>query len=80
MEAVGLEIVEHHYYFSATAHRSFDIAHYLGVPNLVTKRFLGKWVLHPLQAKPYEWWYRRYYSEPTPEKGAYQFLRCKKRG
>jgi len=78
--AVGLEVVEHHYYFSPAAHRAFDLAHYLGVPNLLSKRLLGRWVLHPLQAKPLEWWYRRYFEEPLPPVGAYQFVRCVKAG
>lgn len=77
--AVGLDVVEHAYYFSPAAHRTFDMAHYIGVPNLLSKRLLGKWVLHPAQAKPLEWWYRRYYDEPLPEQGAYQFFRCRKR-
>src|SRR5215213_7245374 len=65
--------ISYHYYvdppevwrsrLSPAAHRAFDLAHYLGVPNLLSKRLLGKWVLHPLQAKPLEWWYRRYYEE-----------------
>lgn len=79
LDRVGLEVVEHTYYFSESAHHAFDLAHYLGVPNLASKRLLGKWVLHPLQAKPYEWWYRKYYDEPLPEVGAYQFVRCRKR-
>lgn len=78
-DAVGLDVEEHHYYFSASAHHAFDVAHYLGVPNLLTKRLLGRWILHPLQAKPYERWYRRFYDEPLPEQGAYQFVRCRKR-
>jgi len=80
LELVGLEVVEHFYYFSESAHHAFDIAHYLGLPNLASKRLLDKWVLHPVQAKPFERWYRRYYDEPLPEKGAYQFVRCVKRG
>jgi SAM-dependent methyltransferase len=76
---VGLEMVEHRYYFSASAHRAFDLAHYIGVPNLVTKRLFGRWVLHPVQARPLERWYRRYYEEPLPFSGAYQFVRCIRR-
>jgi ubiquinone/menaquinone biosynthesis C-methylase UbiE len=74
----GLEVVEHFYYFSESAHRAFDMAHYLGIPNLVSKRVRGAWVIHPLQAKPLEFWYRRYYDEALPEKGAYQFFRVRK--
>lgn len=77
--AVGLDVVEHRYYFSPEAHRVFDLAHYIGVPNLITKRLFGRWVIHPAQARPLERWYRRYYEEPLPVVGAYQFLRCVKR-
>jgi SAM-dependent methyltransferase len=75
----GLEVVEHTYYFSEAAHRAFDMAHYIGIPNLANKRLRGDWVIHPLQTRPLEHWYRRYYNEPLPEKGAYQFFRVKKR-
>ncbi len=78
-ERHGLEMVQHTYYFSESAHRAFDLAHYIGIPNLVTKRLRGEWVLHPLQTKPLEFWYRRYYDEALPEKGAYQFFRVRKR-
>jgi SAM-dependent methyltransferase len=74
----GLEVVEHTYYFSESAHRAFDMAHYIGIPNLITKRLRGEWVVHPVQTKPLEYWYRRYYDEAPPEKGAYQFFRVRK--
>ena len=77
--AVGLEVDAHTYYFSAAAHRRFDLCHYLGVPNLVSKRLLGRWVLHPVQARLFERWLRPYYDEPLPAAGAYQFVRCRKR-
>jgi SAM-dependent methyltransferase len=79
LERVGLEVVEHHYYFSPAAHRVFDLAHYIGVPNLISKRLLGKWVIHPVQARPLERWYRRFYDEPLTGDGAYQFVRCIRR-
>ncbi len=78
-DAVGLDMVEHAYYFSPAAHRVFDMAHYIGIPNLISKRLFGRWVMHPAQAKPLERWYRRYYDEPLPAEGAYQFVRCVKR-
>ena len=43
----GMDVEEHVYYFSAAAHRTFDLAHYLGAPNLASKRLLGKWVSAP---------------------------------
>ncbi len=75
---VGMTMAEHQYYFSESAHHAFDMAHYLGAPNLLTKRLFGKWVMHPAQMRPYSWWYRRYYDEPLPESGAYQFVRATK--
>lgn len=78
LASVGLTVVEQQYYFSPAAHRAFDLSHWLGIPNLVTRRLTGKWVLHPAQMKPFEAWLRPYYEEPLPEVGAYQFVRCVK--
>lgn len=76
-EAVGLTVVESSYYFSARSHRVFDASHYLGVPNLVLRKLTGRWVLHPLQMKPFERWMRPRYEEPLHQPiGAYQFFRC----
>jgi hypothetical protein len=74
LERAGLTMTEHAYYFSRRAHHAFDLAHYLGLPNLVSKRTIDRWVLHPLQTKPFAWWYRRYYEEPLRDQGAYQFV------
>lgn len=76
LAAVGLVVDEHAYYFSAAAHRRFDLSHYLGVPNLITKRLFGRWVMFPGQMKPFEWWLRPWYEEPLPATGAYQFVLC----
>ena len=79
MAAAGLDVVEHRYYFSAPAHRAFDLCHYLAVPNLVARSLTGRWVPHPAMARPFERWLRRYYSEPLPQPtGAYQYLRSVK--
>lgn len=77
-ERHGLEVVAHVYYFSAAAHRAFDLAHYIGIPNLINKRLRGEWVIFPRLTKPLELWYRTYYNEPPQEKGAYQFFRVRK--
>jgi SAM-dependent methyltransferase len=78
LAAVNLPVQEHSYYFSAAAHRRFDLSHYLGVPNLVSKRLLGHWVLFRGQMAPFERWLRPYYEEPLPQIGAYQFVLCRK--
>jgi SAM-dependent methyltransferase len=78
LSEAGLVVEEHTYYFSAAAHRRFDLSHYLGVPQLLTKRLLGRWVLFRWQSDVYERWLRPYYEEPLPEAGAYQFILCQK--
>jgi SAM-dependent methyltransferase len=78
LETAGLQIVEHRYYFSAAAHRALDLSHYLGVPTLLSHTLTGRWVLHPWLMAPFAWWLRRYYEEPFPQVGAYQFVLCHK--
>ena len=75
-----MRVEEQTYYFSAAAHRRFDLSHYLGVPSLVTKRLLGRWMLFDWQRKAFERWLRPYYEEPLPVVGAYQFVLCRKTG
>jgi len=65
-------------YFSRAAHHRFDLSHYVGVPNLLSKRLLGRWVLFDVQAKLFYRWLRPYYDEGLPRVGAYQFIRCRK--
>jgi len=80
LEAAGLDVVEHEYYFSPGAHRAFDLCHYLSVPHLVTRKLLGRWVIHPAINRPFERWLRRYVDEPLPQPtGAYQFIHCVRR-
>lgn len=80
LDAVGLDVTELSYYFSAGAHRRFDLTHYLGIPNLLTRALTGRWVLHPATTRPFERWLRRWYEEPLPQPvGAYLFIRCVKR-
>ncbi len=78
VEAAGLQVEQQTYYFSAAAHRRFDLSHYLGVPNLVSKRLLGRWMPFIWQRKLFERWLRPFFEEPLPEVGAYQFLQCRK--
>jgi SAM-dependent methyltransferase len=78
LAAVGLDVEEQPYYFSAAAHRRFDLSHYLGVPHLISKRLFGRWVLLDSQRRWFERWLRPFYEEPLPQAGAYQFVRCRK--
>jgi len=78
LEVVGLMVEEQTYYFSAAAHRRFDLSHYLGVPSLISKRMVGRWMLFGWQRKAFERWLRPYYEERLPVVGAYQFVLCRK--
>lgn len=78
LERAGFRVVEHHYYFSPRAHRVFDLCHYLGLPNLITRVLTGRWVLHPAQMWAFDRWLRAYYEETLAEVGAYQFIRCQR--
>lgn len=78
LSGAGFRILDHRYYFSAEAHRAFDLSHYLSVPCLVSRYIIGKWVPHPGLVAPFAWWLRRYYEEPLPHIGAYQFVLCEK--
>jgi SAM-dependent methyltransferase len=81
LAAYALEMDEHQYYFSARSHRRFDASHYLGVPNLVTRKLTGRWVLHPIHGRLFDRWLRPSYDEPLPQPiGAYQYVRCTRVG
>jgi SAM-dependent methyltransferase len=77
-EAVGLVVEQQAYYVSQAAHHRVDLSHYLGAPNLISKRLMGKWMLFDWQRKLFYRWLRPYYEEPLPAEGAYQFLKCRK--
>jgi SAM-dependent methyltransferase len=82
LTSAGLEIVESFYYFSAQAHHALDLGHYLGVPNLLSRKLFGRWVLFPTRRNPVlalaERWLRPLYAEPRPQVGAYLFFVARK--
>lgn len=78
LTAAGLVVEEQTCYFSAAAHRRFDLCHYLGVPNLISKRLFGRWMPFGWQRKLFARWLRPYYEEPLPAAGAYQFVQARK--
>jgi SAM-dependent methyltransferase len=79
---VNLEVLHSFYYFSARAHHVLDLGHYLGVPNLVARKLLGRWALFPSRRNPAlvlgERWLRPLYGEPLPPAGAYLFFIARK--
>lgn len=76
LSQVGLQLINSFYYFSEQALHALDLGHYLGVPNLVSKKLFGRWVLVSARwnLAPAERWLRPLYEEPLPEAGAYLFF------
>jgi SAM-dependent methyltransferase len=76
LAAVGLELADWFAYFSERALHALDLGHYYGVPSLVTKKLLGRWILAPNRwnLALTERWLRPLYEESVPEVGAYLFF------
>ena len=76
LEAAGLRLESSFPYFSARATHALDLGHYLGMPSLVAKKLLGRWILAPNRwnLALTERWLRPLYEEPLPETGAYVFF------
>ena len=73
LAAVGLRTVRWQYYFSPRAHLKLEWGHYLGLPSLLSKKILGRWVIAPWRWPlwPTERLLRPSYEEPPPVRGAY---------
>ena len=77
LERAGFAVDAVWYYFSPRALRTLELGHYFGLPNLVSKRLFGRWVLFPSRFNPvlralYSW-LRPIYDEPLAPVGAYLF-------
>jgi len=76
----GLTIERHWYYFSRGALATLEWGHYFGVPTVVAKKLVGRWIIAPTR---WNLWLtdrlvRHYYEEPLPERGAYLFFIARK--
>jgi len=82
LDAVGLRMVSHWYYFSQGALAALEWGHYFGLPSLIVKKLFGRWILLPVRANLWltEKFVRRYYDEPLPPQacGAYLFFIAEK--
>jgi hypothetical protein len=58
----------------------FDLAHYLGVPSLISKKLFNNWVIFPFfrEAFPWERIIQELFSKGKSGRGAYMFFGCKK--
>jgi SAM-dependent methyltransferase len=78
----GFQVQTCHYYFSPAAMRAFDLAHYLSVPRLLSRKLTGRWVAFPRTTlnRFYESRWRRH-AEPGPAgDGAYLFIVARQGG
>jgi ubiquinone/menaquinone biosynthesis C-methylase UbiE len=76
----GFQIEHSEYYLTAAAHRAFDVAHYLGIPRLISRKLTGKWVAFPNPVSNYffEKWLRPHYERLPDQEGPYLFFRTRK--
>lgn len=76
----GFRVEHWEYYLTPAAHRAFDLAHYLGVPRLIARKFTGKWVAfpNPLSARLAERWLRPHYERLPTHEGPYIFFHARK--
>ncbi|HVF55080.1 MAG TPA: methyltransferase domain-containing protein [Pyrinomonadaceae bacterium] len=82
LDSHGFDVESWEYYISAEGHRAFDLAHYLSVPRLLSRKLTGRWVAfsNPLGNRLFERWLRPFYEAPAPAEGAYIFFETRKRG
>jgi SAM-dependent methyltransferase len=78
--AFGFRVERWEYYLTHAAHRAFDLAHYLSLPHLVSRKLTGKWVTAPvaLACPAFERWLRPFYEADAPRIGPYIFFQTRK--
>jgi SAM-dependent methyltransferase len=77
LEGAGFQVEAIWHYFSPRALQTLELGHYFGLPNLISKKLFGRWVLFPSRRNPLlrllDAALRPIYDEPLPEAGAYLF-------
>jgi glycosyltransferase involved in cell wall biosynthesis/SAM-dependent methyltransferase len=78
----GFRVNRWEYYVSAAGLRAFDLAHYLSLPHLLSRKLTGKWVSFPLSpAIPFLHRWLKPYANAVPEgEGPYIFFSAQKTG
>jgi SAM-dependent methyltransferase len=76
----GLRLERWWSYFSPAALAALEWGHPLGLPTLLAKKLVGRWLLAPTpwNLALTERLLRRYYEEPLPDEGAYLFFVARK--
>jgi SAM-dependent methyltransferase len=82
LEKVGFIVERIWYYLSPRATQTLEIGHYLGLPNLISKKLFDKWVLLPSRSNPYlrflDTTLRPLYDEPLGAVGSCLFCVARK--
>lgn len=80
LERCGFQLSSWEYYFTPASHRVFDLAHYLSLPSLLTRKLTGQWVLFPdtFVRRLFERWFRRYAEQTPVDEGPYLFFQARK--
>lgn len=75
LQRVGFEIEQHWDYFPAYALHRMEVGHALGLPNLISKKLTGKWVLTRSKASLWLPWRitRSVFENPVSDEGVYSF-------
>lgn len=81
LHSAGFDVAEWFYYFSGRATGALEMGHYIGLPNLIARKLVGRWVWFPhgWGVTLTERWLRPLYEEPLPKVGAYLFFVAEKR-
>ncbi len=82
LEMAGFKILEEWNYFPPESLRILEWGHYFGLPSLINKKVLGKWVLFPksgLNHMIYNWLLKHYSKDQKAPDGAYSFFIAQKR-
>jgi SAM-dependent methyltransferase len=82
LERHGFRVEHREYYLTPAAHRAFDLAHYLSVPRLLSRKLTGKWMALPNPVSNYlfERWLRPHYETRPTHEGPYIFFHTRKAG
>lgn len=79
-QAAGLQVEDWHFYVSPGATKLLDFSHYYGVPSLLTRKLLGRWLVAPPFTPNLLWepLLRPIYLAPPPSDGSCIFFKCRK--
>jgi SAM-dependent methyltransferase len=81
LERHGLTVTESRGYMSANATRYFELGHYYGLPNVISRRLTGEWVLFPWRPRfmAEEGLLQRFVDEPAKADDSCYFMAATKR-